>query len=168
MFGNFQFVVSLIIKTYASLGSGSAEMHGSATTVGESADVRYRMMKPVKRLIEGKIIIYGDFRVNDMLGYVVFNQVMLALNSTSPVLNEMSNVTRSKPVGEIVNDWMMMYIQDPMSEWNEPLQDADIGGLFRSEFYLPFLVVSFSNVATFFGKMQVNVWLFFNNSDSPY
>ena len=47
------FVVSLIIKTYASLGSGSAEMHGSATTVGESADVRYRMMKPFKRLIEG-------------------------------------------------------------------------------------------------------------------
>ena len=58
MFGNFQFVVSLIIKTYASLGSGSAEMHGSATTVGESADVRYRMMKPLKRLIEGKIIIF--------------------------------------------------------------------------------------------------------------
>ena len=102
-----------------------------------------------------------------MLGYVVFNQVMLALNSTSPVLNEMSNVTRSKPVGEIVNDWMLMYIQDPMSEWNEPLQDADIGGLFRSDFYLPFLVVSFSNVATFFCKMQVDVWLFFNNSDSP-
>ena len=39
-FVNLKFVVSLIIKTYASLGSGSAEMHGSATTVGESADVR--------------------------------------------------------------------------------------------------------------------------------
>ena len=60
MFGNFQFVVSLIIKTYASLGSGSAEMHGSATRVGESADVRYSKMKSFKRLFEGKIIIFDS------------------------------------------------------------------------------------------------------------
>ena len=66
------FAVDLIIKTYASLGAGSAMFHGSATESGTLADER----------------------VNDLLAYVVFHQAMHPLDTNSSVLQELSNKTR--------------------------------------------------------------------------
>ena len=64
--------VDLIIKTYASLGAGSAEFHGIATESGRLADER----------------------VNDLLAYVVFHEALKPLQSNSSVLQELSNTTR--------------------------------------------------------------------------
>ena len=64
--------MNLFKKTYASLGAGSAELHGSGTRVGAS----------------------GDVRVNDLLGYVVFHEMIKPLQSNSTVINELSNSTR--------------------------------------------------------------------------
>ena len=36
------------------------------------------------------------------------------------------------PAGEIDDKWMNMYIDTPMNEWNDPLADAYIGGVFVS------------------------------------
>merc|ERR1712168_1418968 len=84
--------VNTIIKAYASLGAGSSFMHMSETTTGGISDVR----------------------VNDLIGYVAFVEVMKALKPEGSILHELSNTTRAKSVDTIVDEFMMMYINDPV------------------------------------------------------
>ena len=39
---------------------------------------------------------------------------------------------RQKPVDVVVNEWMNLYIDMPMKDWENPLDNADIGQLFLS------------------------------------
>jgi len=99
--------VNTIIKSYASLGAGSSFMHMSNTNVGGVSDVR----------------------VNDLIGYIAFHEAMKGLNTEGSILNELSYKERTKPVSQIVDDWMMMYINDPAEKWGPGLSQADIASL---------------------------------------
>jgi len=99
--------VNTIIKAYASLGAGSSFMHMSETTTGGISDVR----------------------VNDLIGYVAFVEVMKAFKVEGSILHELSDKPREKSVDTIVDEFMMMYINDPVEQWGPRLQNADIGSL---------------------------------------
>jgi len=99
--------VNTIIKAYASLGAGSSFMHMSETFTGGISDVR----------------------VNDLIGYVAFYETMKALKMEGSVLHELNEKPRAKPVDQIVDEFMMMYINDPVEKWGPALNQADIGSL---------------------------------------
>lgn len=99
--------VKTIIKAYASLGAGSSFMHMSETNTGGISDVR----------------------VNDLIGYVAFYETMKAFKVEGSVLHELSDNPRKKTVDQIVDEFMMMYINEPVEKWGSSLNQADIGSL---------------------------------------
>jgi len=99
--------VNTIIKAYASLGAGSSFMHMSETNIGGISDVR----------------------VNDLIGYVAYHEMMKILNVDNPILKELSEKPRSKPADQLVDDFMMMYINDPVEKWGPELTNGDMASL---------------------------------------
>jgi len=114
--------VNNIIKIYASLAAGSSSMHASMSTDG----------------------IAEDRRVNDLMSYAVYFEVIKALGSDSSIINELHEQPRSKPASGIVDDWMNMYITDPVEEWGPKLNSSDIASIGLS--YCGFLTATFTVV----------------------
>jgi len=94
--------------TFVILAQGSAFWHGSETSNGAAADVV----------------------INDLFAYVAFQAALEILEpSDDSLIHELSLTPRAKSAAEVTNEFVDMYIEVPVEEWEKLLEAADIPSL---------------------------------------
>ena len=95
--------VAKIAESFAILTFGSAFMHGSNTTLGRQQDVRS----------------------NDLFPYVIHQAAMSSI-PYSPVIHDLSESPRMMSGEEMVDYWLDMFNNIPVSDWLEAMSLLDL------------------------------------------
>ena len=95
--------VTKIAESFAILTFGSAFMHGSNTSLGRKQDVRS----------------------NDLFPFVIHQAAMSSI-PYSPVIHDLSNTPRLMSGEEMVDYWLDMFNNIPVSDWFEAMSMLDV------------------------------------------